>query len=123
VNQAKVFCCAGYEAEEFKKIISTETILTQGYEFPLNDFQLSGVNRHYRVSYRWGTLRFGGLSRAKYNINTLKNRKGIGYNSYWAQTPYELGENVVYVCMNKLFLIEFYAKMFCSVHTRYRKVP
>jgi len=37
--------------EEFKKVISTETILTQGYELPLNTFQLSGVNGRYRVLY------------------------------------------------------------------------
>jgi len=75
----------GIKLEEYKKIISRETILTQGYELPLNAFQLSDVNGRYRVLCIWGSLRFGGLSRAKYNINILKSRKGIGYSSYWAQ--------------------------------------
>jgi len=52
----------GMNIDECKKIISREMILTEGYELPLNAFQLSGLNRRYRVLYSWSTLRFGVLS-------------------------------------------------------------
>jgi hypothetical protein len=51
--------------QKFKKILignmvmSTETMLTYGYELPLNAFQLFGVSRRYRVPYSSGTLKFG----------------------------------------------------------------
>jgi len=65
VHQDTVFGCARYEALETEQIlvsnmvISKETILTQGYEIPLNAFRLFGVSRRNRVPYNWSILRFG----------------------------------------------------------------
>jgi len=40
-------------------IISKETILTQGYQLPLNGLQLFGVSTRYIIPYTWGVLEFG----------------------------------------------------------------
>ena len=57
VHPGEVFYCAGYKLQIFKKYfvrsmaVSTETVLTQGYQLPLNAFQLFDYSRIYRVAH------------------------------------------------------------------------